>query len=140
MAEATAARSERLLTLPSLAEDDGLVSAEKILYAVQRIVELAGPLKVVAFGSRARGDHRPESDLDLAVVVDQYDPKSGLPPVTRPDLDVWMPIDLVVYDAARELALRDSLISLQYVVEREGVLLYDRTAGFVDRGVVERLV
>jgi predicted nucleotidyltransferase len=139
MDEATVATAERLLTLPSLAEDDGLVSADKIVFAVQRIVELARPLKVVAFGSRARGEHRPESDLDLAVVVDHYDPKSGLPPVTRPDLDVWMPIDLVVVSRERYEFMRDSIISVHHDFEREGVVLYDSAIGSIDYRAVERV-
>ena len=30
--------------------------------------------RVVLFGSRARGTHRPESDLDLAVMLEEYEP------------------------------------------------------------------
>ena len=33
----------------------------------RRIVERFSPLKVLIFGSRARGDHRPDSDIDLIV-------------------------------------------------------------------------
>ena len=36
---------------------------------VDRIVALAAPDLIYAFGSRARGDHQPDSDLDLLIVV-----------------------------------------------------------------------
>jgi len=40
---------------------------------IQRIVDLVvaevNPLRVVLFGSRARGDHRADSDIDLMVVM-----------------------------------------------------------------------
>jgi predicted nucleotidyltransferase len=36
---------------------------------VRRIVEAVHPLRVILFGSRARGDARPDSDVDLLVVM-----------------------------------------------------------------------
>jgi predicted nucleotidyltransferase len=41
---------------------------------VRRVVDAASPDKVILFGSRARGDHRPDSDIDLLIIKD-----SGLP-------------------------------------------------------------
>lgn len=126
-------------SLPA-ADDPGLVTAGKIAAAVQGIVERANPVRVVAFGSRARGDHRRESDLDLAVIVDRYDPKIDRRPVWRADLDVWMDMDVLVYDLERERLLSGSLNSLQAEVKREGVLLFDRTTGNIDRAAIARLV
>ena len=120
--------------------DAGQVTVEKIRYAVERIVAIADPLRVIAFGSRARGDHHPGSDLDLAIVVDEYDPKQGLPKVRRPDIDVWMTLDLVVYGVARERLFEDTLNTLQYEVKREGVLLYDRADGVIHTAAAESLV
>ena len=36
---------------------------------VRRIVDTVHPLRIILFGSRARGDARPDSDLDLLVVM-----------------------------------------------------------------------
>jgi predicted nucleotidyltransferase len=36
---------------------------------VQRIVEVAHPLRVLLFGSAARGEFHPDSDVDLLVVM-----------------------------------------------------------------------
>jgi predicted nucleotidyltransferase len=37
---------------------------------VRRLVEAIDPDRIVLFGSRARGDARPDSDLDLLIVKD----------------------------------------------------------------------
>lgn len=132
--------TDKPIFLPSLADDDGHVTVDKIVFSVKRIVELVNPVRVVAFGSRARGVHTLESDLDLAVVVDAYDPHKGLPPIDRTEIDVWMPIDLIVYDVNREEKLSECLNSLESVVALEGVTLYERNQGVIDRGVAERLV
>jgi predicted nucleotidyltransferase len=37
---------------------------------VRRVLQVGSPHKIVLFGSRARGDARPDSDLDLLVLED----------------------------------------------------------------------
>jgi hypothetical protein len=132
--------AEHLRYLPVQPGDSGLVSAAKIGQAVQEIVSIADPVRVIAFGSRARGDHQPHSDLDLAVVVDRYNPEKDRRPIWRSQIPVLMPIDLIVYDLDRECEMADALNSLQWVVAREGVTLYERDKGFNDSSVAERLV
>ena len=38
------------------------------------VVRVFDPVQVILFGSRARGDHRPDSDIDLYVIVDDDTP------------------------------------------------------------------
>jgi predicted nucleotidyltransferase len=132
--------AEHLRYLPVPLGDSGFVSAEKIGEAVKQIVAIADPVRVIAFGSRARGDHQPHSDLDLAVVVDRYDPEVDRRPLWRSQIPVLMPIDVIVYDVVREREMSDALNSLQWVVAREGVTLYERDKGFNHSSVAERLV
>ena len=49
---------------PRIATDDPLVRA-----VVEQVVAEAAPLRVVLFGSRATGTARPDSDIDLLVVM-----------------------------------------------------------------------
>jgi len=121
-------------------DDDGEVTLPKILFTIEEIVRRAKPVRILAFGSRARGDHRKNSDLDLAVIVDKYDRKVDERPVWRADIDVWMDIDLLVYDLEREKFMADSPVSLQSEVKKEGVLLFDRETGIINQAVAARLV
>ena len=41
---------------------------------VRRIVETAQPEKIILFGSRARGDARPNSDFDVLVIKESSEP------------------------------------------------------------------
>nr|VFK62039.1 MAG: Nucleotidyltransferase domain-containing protein [Candidatus Kentron sp. TUN] len=43
------------------------ISAIKQL--TRNIIRLAGPLRIILFGSTARGESNPESDIDLLVVI-----------------------------------------------------------------------
>ena len=125
---------------PLSRSDDGRVTLEKILYTVEEIVRQAHPVKVLAFGSRARGDHRADSDLDLAVIVDKYDRTVDRRPVWRADIDVWMDIDLLGYDLEQERRMAGALASLQSEVNKEGVLLFDRQTGTIDQAAAARLL
>src|SRR5215208_2675435 len=67
----------------------------------RRIVEAFDPVRVVMFGSRARGDHQLDSDLDVFVEMD-----TELKPVDRMravyalfERTPW-PMDVIVYTPA----------------------------------------
>lgn len=90
------------------------------LTAQLRDVLRAAPSVLVAylFGSRAIGRHRPESDVDVAVLLD---PSSADPERLRADLQravAPLRLDLVVLDAAP--------VALAYRVLRDGRLLVCR--------------
>jgi predicted nucleotidyltransferase len=51
------------------------VSEAALREVVRRLVAELDPDRIILFGSRARGDHRPDSDLDLLLVKDSTEPR-----------------------------------------------------------------
>jgi predicted nucleotidyltransferase len=49
-------------------------SPELLDEAVRRLAALFHPQRIVLFGSRARGDSRPDSDIDLLVIAESAEP------------------------------------------------------------------
>lgn len=47
----------------------GLASREAIMDFVRQLVEIYHPEQVILFGSYAKGDARPKSDIDLLVIL-----------------------------------------------------------------------
>jgi hypothetical protein len=52
----------------TLAQPIWAVTPQKIQEAVRRLVEAACPVRIIMFGSQARGEDSQDSDLDLVVV------------------------------------------------------------------------
>jgi uncharacterized protein len=102
--------------------------AETLLQQVtHRIVERFHPERIVLFGSRARGEARSDSDLDLFVEMesDQRPPERAVAVAAIFGLRPW-PLDVVVYTPAEVERLRNVRGTLLSVIEDEGLLLYER--------------
>jgi HEPN domain-containing protein len=90
------------------------------------IVEQLAPLRpaqIYVFGSRARGDAGPHSDVDVLVVLDAPDGDGGH---ARPTFLRGLPVDVQVWTATRDDVARtgDSVGSFLYPVLREGMVIY----------------
>jgi predicted nucleotidyltransferase len=71
---------------------------EVIRLAVQRLVEAARPRKIILFGSFARGEQNPDSDLDFVVVLPSVDNHfREMVRLRRVLKDIRIPIDVLVY-------------------------------------------
>jgi predicted nucleotidyltransferase len=86
---------------------------------------LASPVKIILFGSNARGEALPDSDLDLLVVEkkvsEQYDETLRLDRALR---DFRLPIDLVVVSEAQLKRYGCVPGTIYYRSLQEGRVLY----------------
>jgi predicted nucleotidyltransferase len=93
----------------------------------KRIVAEFHPRRIVLFGSRARGDERADSDLDLLVVMSTDLPAAerirAVDRLFRPRS--WS-MDVVVLTPDEAAASRTSRNSLVSIAEREGRVVYER--------------
>lgn len=102
-------------------------AAEALPILLRRLVERFRPLQVILFGSQAHGDARPDSDIDLLIVMPvgtgKYETRVAMYGALRgirigTDLVVTTPSDLDNYGHLVGTVLRDALT--------EGVTIYDR--------------
>lgn len=93
-----------------------------------RIQEAYHPLQVWLFGSRARGDSRPDSDWDLFVVVPDHTPEEELDLLRAWQLQVGSGVsaDIIPCRVSEFHQASDTVNTLSYVVAQEGVLVYGR--------------
>jgi len=94
---------------------------------VRRILEVGSPERVVLFGSRARGDVRPDSDLDLLIIEHSELPRyRRAPRYLRALLGIFPAKDVVVWTPAEVEAWREVRTAFVTTALREGRTLYER--------------
>jgi len=73
---------------------------ESIQNYLQQVVKDLHPTQIILFGSRARGDHRPNSDFDIAVkgVTDSAQWAHAKAALEEKNLTLY-PIDLVILES-----------------------------------------
>ena len=114
------------MTMPNMPT----LASELVQQIVDLVVQTCDPEKIVLFGSRARGTNKPDSDIDLFVVV-----KEASEPEwerSRPiDEALWplrIPVDtqVVVRTPAEIEEWKGASLALETKALREGKVLYER--------------
>ena len=96
-------------------------------HITRTIVEKFNPKRIVLFGSHARGEAKPDSDVDIFIEMetDARPPDRAVEVSSAFGLRPWS-MDVVVYtpeEVARLRGIHGTLLSL---IEAEGKLLYER--------------
>jgi predicted nucleotidyltransferase len=104
-----------------------VTTAEWIPVIANRIVRDFQPLRIILFGSYARGEANAESDVDLLVVLPQVaDKRKAAVEIRRALGDLPVAKDIIV-TTPEEIARRGDLVgTVLRPALREGKVLYER--------------
>ncbi|MGH8929557.1 MAG: nucleotidyltransferase domain-containing protein [Egibacteraceae bacterium] len=108
----------------------GRTLAEWLPEVVADIVREHDPLQVILFGSLARGDTGPSSDIDLLVVLPDapFAERARMMGAVRRSIRAPVPVDAFVTDP-REIAREGHLTgTVLYPALHEGVVVHERAA------------
>jgi len=102
------------------------VTPEKIQEAVRRIVEAAHPVRIIVFGSQARGDSTTDSDLDLVVIERDVPDRVGeMIRLERALRGLILPTDILVISEREFQEWADTPGSVYRAAGREGKVVYE---------------
>lgn len=105
-----------------------VVTKQLLNNVVQKIVAAGMPQKIVLFGSRARGNARPDSDLDLLVIEESDKPTYRRAAQYYIALaDLMLGHDVLVRTPAEIEEWREEPNALVTTALREGKVLYEQT-------------
>ena len=97
---------------------------------MDEVVRAVDPVEVILFGSVARGEEGPDSDIDLLVVFERIEPAEKRPMMARirSAISTFAPVDVIVVDPIELAARHDDLGSILYWPAREGRSVYRRAS------------
>jgi predicted nucleotidyltransferase len=109
------------------------ISEKAIQEVAHQIIQKFRPQQIILFGSYAYGEPRPESDVDMLVILDTTLQETEQAVRICQDIEYHFGLDLIVRTPAtlaRRLALGDPFLR---DVLSKGKVLYERTDGRMDR-------
>lgn len=93
---------------------------------VARIRAVISPAKIILFGSRARADDRPDSDIDLLIIAESNEPRyRRAAPLYGALSDIAVPMDIMVYSPEEVHEWSQVQQAFVTTAVREGRILYE---------------
>ena len=92
---------------------------------VGRIVEVAEPERIILFGSAARGEADPDSDIDLLVIKDGADALDLMARIYRRLRGVGAAVDAIVVSPEDIERYKDSHALIIKPAVQDGIVVYD---------------
>jgi predicted nucleotidyltransferase len=106
-----------------------MTNIETLEQITRRIVEGFHPQRLILFGSRARGDERRDSDVDLLIVAPSAEPRwRRAVPVYRALAGLGVPKDIVWWTPEEIAEWQGVKTHFINTVLREGIVLYENPA------------
>ena len=93
----------------------------------RRLLGVSDPERIILFGSYARGDHSPDSDLDLLVVIEGINaPRKESNRLRRSLRGLLIPVDILVTTPENLEQYKDSVGLIYRSALSEGKVIYER--------------
>lgn len=103
-----------------------MVAEASIAKAVALLCDAARPRRIILFGSYARGNPRPDSDVDLLVIEDEVADVAGeMVRLRRVLSPLRMPVDVIVVSAQAFDEWHDTPGNVMERAAAEGKVLYE---------------
>lgn len=104
-----------------------MVAGSVLDEVIRRVVEVAKPEKIILFGSAARGQLSPHSDLDLLVIAETENPLAVAGEIYANLRGVGVPVDALVATPGQIERHRDTNGLVFKPALDEGIVVYDAT-------------
>ena len=105
---------------------ESITNGEELLQTIaSKIAEAIRPQKIILFGSWARGERGPHSDVDLLIIQESKLPRpQRYAQVRRLFWGMGLPMDILVYTPEEFARYQSVPGSFTHTIAREGRVLY----------------
>jgi predicted nucleotidyltransferase len=106
--------------------DHNLITDHILSEIIHRIVKVAKPEKIIMFGSAARGEMRPNSDVDLLIVKSGVHRRHLAQKIYENLIGVGFPVDIIVITPEDIERYGDSIGLVLKPALQEGKVIYEQ--------------